>query len=218
MPAGGGLAGPEAGHGAGSEGADRPAFVARPRNAGPFALELHVEAARAQALEQRLAAAGAVPAQPPALELARVLAGWPRLGAEIDEKSLPQEVRYDELDGVSYTKGCYTGQETVARNRASEWRLRQRDDDLHEPRPRLEVGLGTRGCTARREKHEQKEEAEERGGSDAAPAKATGEMDSRVVARAPVAASRAVRASRPLVLPDRVRRMQLSNGGGSLPV
>ncbi len=46
---------------------------------------------------------------------ARILAGWPVLGAEIGEKTLPQEVRYDEIDGVSYTKGCYTGQETVAR-------------------------------------------------------------------------------------------------------
>jgi len=110
-----GLVVPEAGHSAAADGADRPALVARPRSGGPFALELHVASTRAQALEQRLAAAGAVPAQPQALELARVLAGWPRLGAEIDEKSLPQEVRYDELDGVSYTKGCYTGQETVAR-------------------------------------------------------------------------------------------------------
>ncbi len=48
-------------------------------------------------------------------EAARILAGWPALGAEIDEKTLPQEVRYDEIGGVSYTKGCYTGQETVAR-------------------------------------------------------------------------------------------------------
>ncbi|MCH7714583.1 MAG: folate-binding protein, partial [Gemmatimonadetes bacterium] len=41
--------------------------------------------------------------------------GWPGLGTEIDAKTLPQEVRYDAIDGVSYTKGCYTGQETVAR-------------------------------------------------------------------------------------------------------
>jgi len=41
--------------------------------------------------------------------------GWPRLGAEVDEKTIPQEVRYDAISGVSYTKGCYTGQETVAR-------------------------------------------------------------------------------------------------------
>ncbi len=46
---------------------------------------------------------------------ARVLAGWPTLGREIDEKTLPQEVRFEENGGVSYTKGCYTGQETVAR-------------------------------------------------------------------------------------------------------
>lgn len=46
---------------------------------------------------------------------AKVLAGWPTLGREIDDKTLPQEVRFDELGGVSYTKGCYTGQETVAR-------------------------------------------------------------------------------------------------------
>ena len=49
------------------------------------------------------------------LEASRILAGWPALGAEIDERTLPQEVRYDEIGGVSYTKGCYTGQETVAR-------------------------------------------------------------------------------------------------------
>jgi folate-binding protein YgfZ len=33
----------------------------------------------------------------------------------VDEKTLPQEIRFDELGGVSYTKGCYTGQETVSR-------------------------------------------------------------------------------------------------------
>lgn len=49
------------------------------------------------------------------IEARRILAGWPALGREIDQKTLPQEVRYDEIGGVSYTKGCYTGQETVAR-------------------------------------------------------------------------------------------------------
>jgi len=49
------------------------------------------------------------------LAAARVLAGWPTLGREIDDKTLPQEVRFDELGAVSYSKGCYTGQETVAR-------------------------------------------------------------------------------------------------------
>ena len=49
------------------------------------------------------------------LAAAEILAGWPALGREIDTKTLPQEVRFDEIGGVSYTKGCYTGQETVAR-------------------------------------------------------------------------------------------------------
>lgn len=63
----------------------------------------------------RLAGAGVATGTPDDLEAARILAGWPRLGVEIEEKTLPQEVRYDEIGGVSYTKGCYTGQETVAR-------------------------------------------------------------------------------------------------------
>lgn len=45
----------------------------------------------------------------------QLVGGWPVLGREIDEKTLPQEVRFDELDGVRYDKGCYVGQETVAR-------------------------------------------------------------------------------------------------------
>jgi tRNA-modifying protein YgfZ len=49
------------------------------------------------------------------LEERRILSGYPRLGAEVDEHTLPQEVRLDELGGVSFEKGCYVGQETVAR-------------------------------------------------------------------------------------------------------
>ena len=55
------------------------------------------------------------PAAPHWADAALLLAGWPATGREIDERTLPQEVRFDELDGVSYEKGCYTGQETVAR-------------------------------------------------------------------------------------------------------
>lgn len=45
----------------------------------------------------------------------RMLGGWPSVGREIDDKTLPQEVRFDELESVAYDKGCYVGQETVAR-------------------------------------------------------------------------------------------------------
>jgi len=60
--------------------------------------------------------AATMPAASPGIAAAaRIIAGFPALGAEIDEKTLPQEVRFDEHAGVSYDKGCYTGQETVAR-------------------------------------------------------------------------------------------------------
>lgn len=66
-------------------------------------------------LAGNLHAAGMVEGGDADITAARVMAGWPALGAEIAEKTLPQEVRYDEIGGVSYTKGCYLGQETVAR-------------------------------------------------------------------------------------------------------
>ncbi len=48
-----------------------------------------------------------------ALEILRIEAGVPRLGPELDEDVFPAEAR---LDGaISWTKGCYTGQEIVAR-------------------------------------------------------------------------------------------------------
>jgi folate-binding protein YgfZ len=48
------------------------------------------------------------------LEAARVAAGWPRHGAEILETSLPAELGVLPV-AVSFTKGCYPGQELVER-------------------------------------------------------------------------------------------------------
>ena len=106
---------PAPGHTLEAEAHGVPVEVARPGDAAPFALQIAAAPGHALALEERLAAAGALRPGAAGLELARILAGWPRLGAEVDDKTLPQEVRYDELGGVSYTKGCYTGQETVSR-------------------------------------------------------------------------------------------------------
>jgi folate-binding protein YgfZ len=47
-------------------------------------------------------------------ERARIEAGIPKLGVELDERTIPQEA-YLDLDSVSFTKGCYLGQELVAR-------------------------------------------------------------------------------------------------------
>ncbi len=81
----------------------------------PFVALAVGDAAAVACFAGRLTAAGARAGDESDLDAARILSGWPGLGAEIDERTLPQEVRYDEIGGVSYTKGCYTGQETVAR-------------------------------------------------------------------------------------------------------
>jgi len=109
--------------------------TARATDLAPFALQVTVPVAQHERLASRLVAAGAVEADPAVLELARILAGWPRLGAEVDEKTIPQEVRFDELGGVSYTKGCYTGQETVARLHFRGHANRQLRGLLFDPEP-----------------------------------------------------------------------------------
>lgn len=47
-------------------------------------------------------------------ERLRIEAGWPKMGAELTEKTIPAETGIVDL-AVSFTKGCYTGQELVAR-------------------------------------------------------------------------------------------------------
>ncbi|MFN2607813.1 MAG: folate-binding protein YgfZ [Acidimicrobiales bacterium] len=65
---------------------------------------------------------GEAPAVPPgvvacpraAWEAARIEAGIPVMGAELDERTIPAEAGVVDA-AVSFTKGCYTGQELVAR-------------------------------------------------------------------------------------------------------
>jgi tRNA-modifying protein YgfZ len=97
------------------EGPSGSLLVALAPDAAPFAALLAGPAPAVESAVRRVLLAGAMRGEERDLQAARILAGWPALGVEIDEKTLPQEVRYDEIGGVSYTKGCYTGQETVAR-------------------------------------------------------------------------------------------------------
>lgn len=105
---------PEAGVVARGESAAGEYLVATPHS-GPFQAVLIGPTEAMSGMEGVLKAAGMRMGGADDREAARILAGWPALGAEIDERTMPQEVRFDEHGGVSYTKGCYTGQETVAR-------------------------------------------------------------------------------------------------------
>ena len=109
----------------------------------PFAVQITVAGTDTGALVERLVRTGARAAEPAALELARILAGWPGLATDVDEKTIPQEVRFDEIAGVSYTKGCYPGQETVSRLHFRGHTNRQLRGLLFDAEP-----LGSPGVTA----------------------------------------------------------------------
>lgn len=64
-------------------------------------------------LSAQLVRAGAGPIGWAAWDVLRVERGVPRFGAEFGPENLPQETGLDEA--VSFTKGCYLGQEVVAR-------------------------------------------------------------------------------------------------------
>ena len=66
------------------------------------------------AVRDALLAAGAEPISETTLDVLRVETGRPRWGAELDETVIPQEAGLNDR-AVSFTKGCYVGQETVAR-------------------------------------------------------------------------------------------------------
>ncbi|MBK7874363.1 MAG: aminomethyl transferase family protein [Planctomycetes bacterium] len=81
--------------------------------AGASGLMLDAGAAHAQALWNALRAAGAVPAGRIVRDILRVEAGAAEYGLDVDENVYPQEARLEPA--FSLTKGCYIGQEVVAK-------------------------------------------------------------------------------------------------------
>jgi folate-binding protein YgfZ len=97
----------------------------RVRRDGPERFVLDVDAGYGQAVVDRLSrfklrvkctieSAGVQALDAPWGSGDRVAAGWPAMGAELDDKTIPAETGLVER-AVSFTKGCYTGQELVAR-------------------------------------------------------------------------------------------------------
>ena len=77
-------------------------------------VDLVFSAAARDAVRETLLAAGAVEVSPEAAEILRIETGRPRFGAEMGTETMPAEAGIVE-QAVSFTKGCYIGQETVAR-------------------------------------------------------------------------------------------------------
>ena len=91
------------------------AIVMRSPDLGVEGYDLFVPAERFQATWDAAVAARATPAGLTAWEIARIEAGRPEWGLDMDESTIAQEANLEELGAISYTKGCYTGQEVVAR-------------------------------------------------------------------------------------------------------
>ncbi|MEK6327889.1 MAG: glycine cleavage T C-terminal barrel domain-containing protein, partial [Actinomycetota bacterium] len=77
-------------------------------------LDLITRAEQESELRNVLAESGAVEVSEAAAEILRVESGRPRFGREMSSATIPQEAGIDAR-AVSFTKGCYIGQETVAR-------------------------------------------------------------------------------------------------------
>lgn len=91
---------------------DRPSSpVLAPGDAGVDVLLDEVVTA-----EAHIAPEGFVPVPLASMERHRIAHGVPRMGAELDDETIPAEAGQWVIDAsVSFTKGCYTGQELVAR-------------------------------------------------------------------------------------------------------
>ncbi len=77
-------------------------------------IDLLCDSSDTDALASALRSRGAVPVEEASAECLRVESGRPRYGIDLDESVIPQEAGLNDR-AVSFTKGCYVGQETVAR-------------------------------------------------------------------------------------------------------
>jgi folate-binding protein YgfZ len=108
--------------------------VARNRTLGVEGYHLIVPAAKGEEAD-RLLGHGVVPAGFEAHEALRIEFGFPRWGADMDATLLPMEAGLESI-AISYSKGCYIGQEVI-----------QRVKTYSEP-PRMLVQLEVSGAAA----------------------------------------------------------------------
>jgi len=92
---------------------DIPVTIIRASHTGADGFDIFMDASRKAEIRQALETAGAEPVGEDTLEILRVEAGIARFGVDMDETSIVPETNLDHA--VSYTKGCYVGQEIIVR-------------------------------------------------------------------------------------------------------
>src|SRR5262245_828266 len=90
------------------------AIVARITDAGVAGYDIFVDRAKSAALLSGVTGAGAVPVDEDTVESLRIESGAPRFHRDMDEETIPLEAGI-EGRAISFTKGCYVGQEVIIR-------------------------------------------------------------------------------------------------------
>jgi folate-binding protein YgfZ len=90
------------------------AWIVPADHTGSGGFDFYVRSDRAVHLWQQLMAAGGRPVGEEAAETLRIEAGIPKFGLDMDEKTIPLEANL-EATHISHEKGCYVGQEIIAR-------------------------------------------------------------------------------------------------------
>jgi len=93
---------------------DQPVSIARISQLGVPGYCVYVERSLMAGLSAALEAAGAVVAPAEAIEAARIEAEYPIFGVDMSEDTIPLEAGI-EARAISFTKGCYVGQEVIIR-------------------------------------------------------------------------------------------------------
>jgi len=90
-------------------------MVVRVTEIEPEGYEIFLPIGLEKKVREDLLSNGAIPGSLQSWDIARIEAGRPEWGIDMNDATIAQEANLDALGAISYTKGCYTGQETVAR-------------------------------------------------------------------------------------------------------
>jgi folate-binding protein YgfZ len=93
---------------------DSPVSIARISQLGVAGFCVYTERARASAVVSALSDAGAAEVPDEAITAARIEAGYPVFGIDMTDDTIPLEAGI-ESRAISFTKGCYVGQEVIIR-------------------------------------------------------------------------------------------------------
>jgi folate-binding protein YgfZ len=91
-----------------------PVVVARVSQLGVPGFVAYIEPSRQADLERALVDRGAINAEQSAIETARIEAGYPVFGVDMTHDTIPLEAGIEER-AISFSKGCYVGQEVIIR-------------------------------------------------------------------------------------------------------